>query len=108
MLLSCSVGAEKVVAAVGRSLPVAGEMLVVWSVSLLLLPSRLTMVGAGGPARGSRAAVMAAPKIMAPKISADIIPIITSSCFFDGPHPTSLLSPWVWFELSRNDNFMLR
>ena len=45
--------------------------------------------------RGIRAAVMAAPKMMAPKISMDIIPIIMSNCFFDGPHPTSLSSPGV-------------
>ncbi len=75
---------------------------------LLLLLSQLTMVGAGGPDRGSKAAVMAAPKIIAPKINADMIPITISSCFFDGPHPTSLLLPWVWSELGWNDNFMLR
>ena len=75
---------------------------------LLFLLSWLAMVGVGGPDRGSKADVMAAPKIIAPKISADMIPIIISSCFFDGPHPTSLLLPWGWFELGRNDNFMLR
>ena len=53
------------------------------------------MVVAGGPTRGIRAAVMAAPKMMAPKISTDITPIIISNCFFDGPHPTSLSSPGV-------------
>ena len=44
-------------------------------------------------ARGTRAAVRAAPKITALKISMDIIPIIMSNCFFDGPHSTSPLSP---------------
>ena len=41
-------------------------------------------------ARGTRAAVRAAPKITALKISMDII---MSNCFFDGPHSTSPLSP---------------
>ena len=65
------------------------------------------MVVVGGPARGIRAAVMAAPKMTAPKISTDIIPIITSNCFYDGPHPTSLLPPWVWFNLGWNGAFIL-
>ena len=65
------------------------------------------MVVAGGPTRGIRAAVMAAPKMMAPKISTDIIPIIISNCFFDGPHPTSLLPPWVWFNLGWNGVLIL-
>ena len=65
------------------------------------------MVVAGGPTRGIRAAVMAAPKMMALKISTDIIPIIISNCFFDGPHPTSLPSPWVWFSLDWNGVLIL-
>ena len=65
------------------------------------------MVVAGGPTRGIRAAVMAAPKMMAPKISTDIIPIIISNCFFDGPHPTSLSSPWVRFGLDWNGVLVL-
>ena len=65
------------------------------------------MVVAGGPTRGIRAAVMAAPKMMAPKISTDIIPIIISNCFFDGPHPTSLSSPWVRSGLDWNGVLVL-
>ena len=61
------------VVAAGRSRPVADVVWLVWLVPLLFLLSWLAMVGVGGPDRGSKVAVMAAPKILAPKISADMI-----------------------------------